>query len=104
MKFTVIQGGLAEDTAPAERENGSLPGLQDVLREAERRIGATGYQKWRNRETATGLPVPRDVQYVVMQIRYVAEAISRLSRIPADFRSDIYWPAEPPALTRVGQE
>ena len=93
MKFTVIQGGLAEDTAPVERENGFLPGPQDVLREAERRIGATGYEKWRDREVVTGLPVPRDVQYVVMQIRYVAEAISRLSRIPADFRSDIYWPA-----------
>ena len=91
MKFRVIQGGLAEE-APSRREIDSTPNADDVRREAERRIAETGYERWRNRAVVTGAPIPREIQYLVMQIGYVAEAISRLARIPADYRSDAYWP------------
>jgi hypothetical protein len=39
------------------------------------------------------MPVPREIRYLALQIGYVAEAIGRLADIPADFRSDSYWPA-----------
>ncbi|SMF65390.1 hypothetical protein SAMN02982989_3353 [Xaviernesmea oryzae] len=92
--FRVIEGGLsARPSAAAGPADDAAPSLEDVLREAERRIEATGYESWRNRETLTGIPVPREIRYLAMQIGYVAEAIGRLTDIPADFRSDIYWPA-----------
>lgn len=77
----------------AEVAQEGVPGRDDILREAERRIRAAGYETWRNRETLTGVPVPRDISYLAMQIRYAAEAIGKLAVIPVDFRSDIYWPA-----------
>lgn len=94
MIFRVIEGGIGSQALPDE-DAGKRYALDrnDVLREAERRIRATGYETWRNRETLTGVPVPRDLSYLAMQIRFAAEAIGKLTDIPADFRSDIYWPA-----------
>ncbi|MCJ9669806.1 MULTISPECIES: hypothetical protein [unclassified Neorhizobium] len=94
MGLRVIEGGLAACVAKlADLAEGEMPSRDDVLREAERRIRSTGYETWRNRETMTGIPVPREIRYLAMQISFVAEAIGRLSDIPADFRSDFYWPA-----------
>jgi hypothetical protein len=100
MTFKVIQGGRAiEDGSsspgfPAGNTGrDTIPCRDDVLAEAECRIKAMGYETWRNRHTLTGAPVPRDISYRAMQIRFAAEAIGRLADIPADFRSDIYWPA-----------
>ncbi|EUB95983.1 hypothetical protein PMI07_002471 [Rhizobium sp. CF080] len=94
MGLRVIEGGLAACVAkPADLADGHMPSRDDVLREAERRIRSTGYETWRNRETLTGMPVPREIRYRAMQIGYAAEAMGRLADIPADFRSDFYWPA-----------
>jgi hypothetical protein len=94
MGLRVIEGGLAACVAkPADLAGDYMPSRDDVLREAERRIKASGYETWHNRETLTGMPVPREIRYLALQIGYVAEAIGRLADIPADFRSDSYWPA-----------
>lgn len=91
MAFRVIEGGRTGE--PSSFVSGeTLPSREAVLAEAERRIRATGYETWRNRERLTGTPVPRDIGYLAMQIRYVADAISGLADIPADYRSDTYWP------------
>jgi len=91
--FRVIEGGLGSPVLPdATADRSGIPCRNDVLAEAERRIRATGYEIWRNRETLTGISVPRDISHLAMQIRFAAEAIGKLADIPADFRSDIYWP------------
>jgi len=38
------------------------------------------------------VPMPAVLKYLAMQIDFAAEAISRLDPIPADYRSDLYWP------------
>ncbi|MEQ1409343.1 hypothetical protein ABK249_31030 [Neorhizobium sp. Rsf11] len=94
MAFRVIEGGLAARSPAFAGTTGDAPPTQeDVLREAERRIRAIGYDRWRNREAVTGIPAPREIKYLAMQIGYVAEAIGKLADIPADFHSDVYWPA-----------
>lgn len=100
MIFRVIEGGRVVEGASgalALPERGAVldtvPCRDDVLAEAECRIKAMGSETWRNRQTLTGAPVPRDLTYRAMQIRFAAEAIGRLADIPTDFRSDIYWPA-----------
>jgi hypothetical protein len=93
MILRVIEGGLGLSALPdATAKECDTPARDDVMREAQRRVIATGFETWRNREMLTGIPVPRDVSYRAMQIRFAAEAIGGLARIPADFRSDIYWP------------
>jgi len=44
-------------------------------------------------EFAIGVPMPSSLRYLAMQIEYAAEAMCRLDHIPADFDSDLYWPA-----------
>jgi len=89
--FRVIEGGLS--VRPWAAADQAVPSREDVLKEADRRIKAAGYETWRNRETLTGIPIPREIRYLAMQIGYAAEAIVRLAEIPVDFRSDAYWPA-----------
>jgi len=43
--------------------------------------------------------MPPVFQYFAMQIDFAADAISRLDPIPADFRSDLYWPTLDDAAT-----
>ena len=94
MGFRVIEGGLsAVPSSGTVFVQDEAPSCSDVEAEAARRIRATGYEVFRNRETLTGSPVPREVGYIAMQIRYAAEAIARLADIPQDFRSDAYWPS-----------
>jgi hypothetical protein len=93
MMFRVIEGGMGAGPLPAACAAGDeAPTRDDVLREAERRRKATGYDRWRNREQLTGIPIPREIRYLAMQIGYAADAIGRLAEIPPDFRADFYWP------------
>ena len=96
MNLRVIEGGrgtfcevpsldiLDSDPTP--------PQSADVRREADRRLRRLDYDRWRNRELATGLPMPRDVRYLAMQIEFVAQKLAALPAIPADYRADVYWP------------
>lgn len=88
MNFMVIRGGLAEQDAAAVGE----PRPEDVASEARRRVKAAGFDSLHTRYLATGVPVPAAVRYLVLQINYAAEALAGLKPIPADFRSDAYWP------------
>ncbi|MCZ4346396.1 hypothetical protein PSC71_14180 [Devosia sp. J2-20] len=36
--------------------------------------------------------MPEDVRHYALQVEFAATAISRLSPIPQDFDSDVYWP------------
>lgn len=89
----VIEGGLSTAAYDAADAGPIMPNRQDVQREADRRLKAAGYETWTNRERLTGMPVPRELRYLAMQIGFVAEAIGGLADIPSDFRSDFYWPA-----------
>lgn len=64
----------------------------DVIAEARRRKIALKLDEWEMREYVTGRPVPERVRHLAVQIDFAAQAISRLSPIPADFADDIYWP------------
>jgi hypothetical protein len=98
MVFMVIEGGRAT-TAVADLGYAGT-GRVDVEQEAARRLNAIGYDRWERREQTTGVPVPREIKYLALQIGFAAEAIAGLRKIPSDFRSDIYWPApmEQPAF------
>jgi hypothetical protein len=85
MKFTVIEGGKAAEVTAA--------GSATIRDEAERRIKAAGYEQWRVRSLATGAPIPGPVQYLKMQIDFVAGKLEQLNPIPSDFTDDKYWPA-----------
>jgi hypothetical protein len=88
MRLSVIEGG-----AVAWRRDAGAARVEDVLGEAARRRRAIGFDEWRVREFVTGRPMPSDIKYLELQITYAADALSRLSPIPSDFDSDIYWPA-----------
>jgi hypothetical protein len=94
MRFRVIEGGRGRVEEPAgDPESGyGAPTADDVRREAERRLHLAGWGRWQDRRAATGCAIPRELQYLAMQITYVADAIVRLAKIPVDFRSDVYWP------------
>ncbi|MGF9562047.1 hypothetical protein [Neorhizobium sp. JUb45] len=92
VKFMVIEGGKGRFAAN-EAGRAGRPTSEDVRKEAERRIHASGYDDWRVRELATGTPMPIEIRYLRMQIEYAAQAIARFVKIPADFASDNYWPA-----------
>ncbi|TDK38833.1 hypothetical protein E2F50_01425 [Rhizobium deserti] len=99
MALRLIEGGRVDAASTAAdhylpgRLSNCIPDKSDVRREAERRLQVVGYPKWHDRQAATGISMPREIKYLAMQIGYVAEALSALSTIPLDFRSDIYWPA-----------
>ncbi|ACP25552.1 hypothetical protein NGR_c17880 [Sinorhizobium fredii NGR234] len=86
MKFRVIEGGKAIEAA-------ITVGSTTIRAEAERRMTAAGYDQWRVRNLATGAPIPRPIQYLKMQIDFVAEKLEQLNPMPADFTDDKYWPA-----------
>lgn len=94
MRFAVIEGGR-EWTEP--RWGGSNPAaktvlVEDVEAEGRRRLRACRIEEWRTREFITGRPMPDDIRHFALQVEFAANAISRLSPIPPDFDSDIYWP------------
>lgn len=100
MVFRVIEGGLSA-AAPVE-ELRAFPGREDVEREASRRLQAIDYERLARRESVAGIPMPREIKYLGMQIRFAAQAIASLTRIPDDFCLDAYWPApEKRAVFRI---
>ena len=68
--------------------------VEDVEAEARRRLRSCRIEEWRTREFITGRPMPDDVRHFAMQVEFAALAISRLSPIPGDFDSDVYWPRQ----------
>ncbi|PXA98894.1 hypothetical protein DMC47_05950 [Nostoc sp. 3335mG] len=93
MRFAVISG--SREQADARPEWSPPPrqiGMRDVLIEKSRRLKAIKLDEWKVREFVTGRPMPDDVRHLALQIEYAAEAIGRLSPIPADFADDLYWP------------
>jgi hypothetical protein len=93
VRFAVIDGGR-EWTEPkrALAPAAELVLVEDVEAEARRRLRAGRIDEWRTREFITGMPMPDHVRHFALQVEFAAQAISRLSTIPADFDSDIYWP------------
>ena len=93
MRFAVIDGSR-ERTGQGQQSSMRAPSIdvEDVEAEARRRLKAIRLDQWRTREYLTGTPMPDDVRQLALQIDYAAKAISRLSPIPADFDSDVYWP------------
>lgn len=69
--------------------------VEDVEAEARRRLRSCHIDEWRRRESISGAPMPEHVSHYALQVAFAAAAISRLSPIPADFDSDIYWPQAP---------
>lgn len=98
MKLKVIEGGLNSTTDKDRQAADRRPEREDIRREAARRLSASGYHRSRVMETV-GVPMPSALQYLAMQIDFAADAIGRLNPIPADFRSDLYWPKLDDAAT-----
>ena len=93
MKLWVIEGGKhgsGDDVGPRVPLR---PIIADVQAEGRRRVRRAGYDAWCVREFATGIPMPKSIRYLQMQITFAADALARLDNIPEDFRSDVYWPA-----------
>lgn len=94
MRFAVIEGSRewTEPSRPAPRSAAVSILVEDVEAEARRRLRSCRTQEWRTREFITGRPMPDDVRHFALQVEFAAQAISRLSPIPEDFDSDVYWP------------
>lgn len=90
MRFTVIEGGRSTDT-PDKQFRQSLS-ARDVEIEARRRLKEAGFERSHVRYQVTGEPVPRALQYLRLQINWVAETLASIDPIPADFTDDKYWP------------
>ncbi|MGV8830553.1 MAG: hypothetical protein ACOH2N_01150 [Devosia sp.] len=94
MRFAEIEGSR-EWTEPTRHSSQLAPVsvlVEDVEAEARRRLRAIKLNDWRTREFITGQPMPENVRHYALQVEFAATAISRLSPIPQDFDSDIYWP------------
>ncbi|WP_258158855.1 hypothetical protein [Rhizobium sp. TH2] len=89
VRFRVV-GGFAAEAARR------WPCRDDVRQEAQRRINASGYTRYRAKALATGAMIPDAIRHFALQVNYVAEALSVLQPIPEDFQSDAYWPAPEP--------
>lgn len=94
MRFAVIENSR-EWTEPVWR--GTRPAqtlvlVEDVEAEARRRLRTCKLNEWRTREFVTGRPMPDEIRHYALQVEFAAKAISRLSPIPEDFDSDVYWP------------
>lgn len=97
MGFTVIIGGLDEQNGGTRRppsRSGARQSLSrsDVEAEAARRVRESGYDQCRARYLVTGEPIPKALQYLKIQIAWVADTLARLDPIPADYADDKYWP------------
>lgn len=93
MRFAVVNGSREWTEAPPQRVSPQRAlDVEDVEREARRRLKAIKVEEWRVREFVTGTPMPDSVRHLAMQIEYAAQAIGRLSPIPSDYADDVYWP------------
>lgn len=92
MRFAVIENREWSGHSSLSRPRLENIDATAVHAEAHRRKGVAGLDEWQVREYVTGTPIPADLRNLCLQIDYAAQAISRLSPIPADFADDIYWP------------
>ena len=94
MGFAVVQGGRdgRELNYGSQSAHKDVPLVEDVEAEARRRLRACRLDEWRTREFITGRAMPADIRHYALQVDFAAKAISRLSPIPQDFDSDVYWP------------
>lgn len=86
--FRIIEGGRGGTSA--QTLSGGPKGV--VISEGRRRLHAAGLQAFEARERLTGVPVPRDLRNLKLQIEFAVEALSSLMPIPADIEADKYWP------------
>jgi hypothetical protein len=94
VRFAVIEGSR-EWTEPVRRAPAAVQvsvAVEDVEAEARRRLRSVKLNEWRTREFVTGHPMPQHIRHFALQVDFAARAISRLSPIPQDFDSDVYWP------------
>lgn len=94
MRFALIEGSR-EWTEPTRQRSAPMRvsvAVEDVEAEANRRLRTVKLNEWRTREFITGHPMPQHVRHFALQVGFAAQAISRLSPIPEDFDSDVYWP------------
>lgn len=93
MRFAVIEGSREwTEALPEQVAATRVVRVQDVQTEARRRLRCLKIEEWRVREFVTGRPMPDNIRHLASQIEFAAEAIGRLSPIPADYADDIYWP------------
>jgi hypothetical protein len=93
VRFAVVTGSREWTEASSERVAPRRPiEVEDVQREARRRLKSLKLEEWRAREFITGMPIPDHIRHLALQIEFAAEAIGRLSPIPADYADDVYWP------------
>jgi hypothetical protein len=94
VRFAVIDGSSewTEPVQPVARPATVSILVEDVEAEARRRLRSCRLDEWRTREFITGRPMPDDIRHFALQVEFAAQAISRLSPIPDDFDSDVYWP------------
>lgn len=89
MYLRVIDGGQTT----AEMDFPALVSSRHVHAEAERRLRLAGYGRWHMRHLATGVAIPKPLQYLKLQIGWVAETLAGLDPIPSDYADDKYWPS-----------
>ena len=65
---------------------------EDVQREANRRRRLLRLDEHRVQEFVTGHPMPHAIVETARHIEYAAQALCRLTPIPADYDNDVYWP------------
>lgn len=93
MRFAVISGSREwTEAAPERAVPQHVVEVEDVQYEARRRLKLLKLDEWRVREFVTGTPMPDHVKHLALQIDFAAEALARLSPIPADYADDVYWP------------
>ena len=88
MYLRVIEGGMPAGETKAV----SAPSVSGVHAEAARRLRAAGYHRSHMRQLATGQPIPKALQYLKLQIGWVADTLAGLDPIPPDYADDKYWP------------
>jgi tRNA(Met) C34 N-acetyltransferase TmcA len=92
MRFAVVED-TREWSEPGRQIAEDAPVyVSQVEAEARRRKAMLKLDEWRMREYVTGNPIPARIHQISQQIDFAAQALSRMSRIPADYADDLYWP------------
>jgi hypothetical protein len=94
MRLVVVEhsGAWSDRDVRGGRGSADTVSVEDVEAEANRRLKLAQLPQWRTREFVTGTPMPTAVRHYALQVEFAAKAIARLSPIPDDFDSDVYWP------------
>lgn len=92
MRFAVVNENREWSEYGTGETTSRMVHPSEVEAEARRRKAALGLDEWRLREYVSGNPVPVRIRQLCEQIDLAALALSRMSKIPGDFRDDLYWP------------